>query len=297
MSKRSFCVLVNPKAGSGRTLKILPHVEETLYQLPIDFRVVITERVSHAKKTAIQAIKQGEFIAVMGGDGTARAVSDVVHQHNGVLALIPGGRGNDMVRMLKLPIDPISACKVLAFGMETAIDLGKVNQQPFLGICSLGFDSIANQLANRTRLLKGRAVYLYGGLKTLFNWKSIKFMVNIDGNEFEHNGYTVAVANSKNYGGGMYIAPNASIQDGLLDIVFIGDISKLRMIINVPRVFRGTHTKEHGFEVIRGRSVKIETDPKYTIFADGDAISGPPANIEIMPSALRVLVANPNMHF
>lgn len=290
MSKRSFCVLVNPNAGQGRALKILAHVEETLYKLPINFRVVITEKISYAQKTAAHAIKQGELIAVMGGDGTARAIASIINEHNSVMGLIPAGRGNDLVRMLKIPTNPVSACEVLAFGVETAIDLAKVNDQPFLGICSLGFDSIANDLANQIKILKGKAVYLYGGLRALLNWESIKFRVNIDGTDYEHIGYTVAVANSQNYGGGLYLAPNASIQDGLLDTVFIGNISKLRMLVNIPRVFKGTHINEPGFKIIQGRSIKIEADEKYTIFADGDAISPPPANIKVMPNALRVIV-------
>lgn len=290
MTQRSFCILVNPTAGNGRTMQVLKSVEETLARLPLKFRTVITTTIAEAQNTAQEAINQGEYIAILGGDGTARGIAGIVNKMQGVLALLPAGRGNDIFRMLKVPLDPIAACQILAYGSETQIDMACVNDQPFLGICSLGFDSIAAQLANNARLIKGRAVYLYGGLRTLWGWKAIKFNVNIDGSAFEHVGYTVAVANSQVYGGGMQLAPNASIQDGLLDIVLIGKVPKIRMLVNMPRIFKGTHTNEPGFKIIRGRSVTIETDPQFTIFADGDAISAPPASITVMPSALRVLV-------
>lgn len=290
MIERKFCLLINPIAGNGQAIHILKKVEEALTHLSVNFRTVITENVQHAQQIATQAITRGEYIAIVGGDGTARAIAGILNELDGVLAVIPAGRGNDLVRMLKIPLDPVAACTVLASGVETTIDMGKVNNQPFLGICSLGFDSIANQLANKVRLIKGRAVYLYGGLRTLLGWKSIKFNLNIDGNAFEHIGYTVAVANSQIYGGGMYLAPTASMKDGLLDVVLIGNVSKFRMLLNFPRVFKGTHTKEAGFEIMHGRNIKIDTDSRFTIFADGDSISSPPANIQIIPNALRVLV-------
>lgn len=282
--------MVNPAAGRGRAIQIYKKVEAALARLPIHFRIVITENISHAKETVCEAIKRNEYIAVIGGDGTARAIAGKISEQNGVLAIIPAGRGNDIARMLKLPLDPIEACQVLVDGKEMMMDMGTINQHPFLGICSLGLDSAAVQLANQSRLFKGRAAYLYGGLMALLNARPIQFNVNIDNTSFDYVGYIVAVANSQNYGGGMYLAPHALIQDGLFDVIFIKNISKYRLLINVPRLYKGTHIHEPGFEIIRGRHVKIESDPNLTILADGDSISSPPADISILPLALCVLV-------
>lgn len=294
MIRRNFCLLVNPTAGNGRTLHLLKKIEKKLTDLPINFRTAVTKDVEHAKEMAIDAIQKGEYIATMGGDGTTRAIASVLSELQGMLALIPAGRGNDFARTLKLPSDPIAACNVLAYGKERVIDMAQINQQPFLGICSLGFDSLANQLASRSGFIKGRAVYLIAALRALFKWKPIKFKVVIDDYAFEHIGYTVAVANAQSYGGGMFIAPDASIQDGLLDIVLIGNISKLRVLITIPRVFKGAHIDLPGFTILRGRSVCIEADPQYTVYADGDFISAPPAHINIVSKGLRVLVPETN---
>jgi len=116
--------------------------------------------------------------------------------------------------------------------------------------------------------------------------------VTIDGKEYPHTGYTVAVANSQCYGGGLYLSPQSSIQDGLLDVVFLGDIKKYRMIQNIPRLFKGTHINEPGFSVVSGRHIQIETETQYTAYADGDAVQSSPVDIRVLPKSLRVLVPN-----
>ena len=283
-------MLVNPNAGNGRSLQLLSKIEAALSTLPLCFRTVITHDVNEAQQQVTQATQLGEYVATVGGDGTVRAIAGILSQLKGKLAVIPTGRGNDLVRMLKVPLDPISACRILAHGNETHIDMAKINASVFLGICSLGLDSIANQLANQTHFIKGRAVYLYGGLRALFKWKPVKFRVIVDDVLYEHEGYTVAVANSQNYGGGMYLAPDASIQDGLLDIVLIGKAPKLRILLNIPRLFKGDHINDPAFRILRGRHVRIEADPEFTVFADGDSICAPPADITILPKALHVIV-------
>lgn len=294
MNHKRFCILVNPFAGNGRALKVFKKVEAILSSLPIRFRSIITQDISMARLKAAEASARGEIVVTVGGDGSARAVAGVLHDCQGKLALIPAGRGNDLARMLKIPSNPIEACKLLPHAVLTAIDMASVDDQPFLGICSLGFDSLANKMANKTKLVRGSAAYLYSGIYTLCRWKPIKFNVTIDGVCFAHEGYTVAVANAQNYGGGLYLAPHASIQDGLLDVILIGCIPKWRMIRNIPRLFRGAHTQEPGFTVIQGKTVHIEADPQFTVFADGDAICAPPVTVKIMPAALQVLT--PSAH-
>lgn len=290
MLNRKFCVLVNPHAGNARTMKILNKVEKALESLYLKYRIIVTLDIAHARKHAKEASLRGECIVILGGDGSINAVVETIMEHNGTLALLPSGRGNDFARMLNYPNNAVTACQVLAHGTEATLDVGKVNQRIFLTICTLGFDSVVNTLANRPSLIKGKSVYLYAGLKALTRWKPITFQVNIDGHEFEHTGHSVTVANTQYYGGGMRLVPNACAQDGLLDAVMIGDIPKHRMIMNIPRIYKGTHIDEPGFNIIRGRTIKIQTDPQYMLYADGDPVCPSPATIEIIPSALRVLM-------
>lgn len=290
MFAKRICLLVNPYAALGKTLQILHNVERELKRLKQDFYTALTEDVPAMQKIALQASQNGEHVYVLGGDGTLRCVAQVLRYTQAALGVIPCGRGNDFARILSIPFDPILACQQLVNGKEMLIDLGDVNDKAFLTICSLGFDSVANEIALNTRFIRGAGVYAYAGLRALLRWSPLRFSVQIDGKSFEHKGYTVAVANSKCYGGGMFLAPEASLTDGLLDVILIGDISKIRLLYNFPRVFRGSHVNAKGFKVLQGKNIMINTEPHYSIYADGDFISPPPANIRVLPKALKILV-------
>lgn len=289
MTKRQCCIVVNPIACRGKALKVLARILPTLKRLPILYRVVVTESIAHAQTTARAAAQMGECVAVLGGDGSLRAVASVMPA-DGVLAIIPAGRGNDMARALGIPLHPERACRLLADGQVKVIDAASVNGHLFLSICSLGFDSVANRYVAGMRWLNGRLVYLIAGLRALMHWQPVHFNITIDGEHFAHEGYTVAVANASTYGGGMVLAPSASLTDGLLDVVLIGAVSKLRLLRNIPRVFNGTHVHAPGYKVLRGRHIEITAEPSYALYADGDYICAPPATIEIANKRLQVLV-------
>lgn len=289
MLKRNFCILVNPHANDGRATRIMPTVIDTLQNLGATFRCIISQDIAHAQATAEEAIKQGECLVAVGGDGTLRAIVEVVQRLQGTLAIIPAGRGNDFAKMLRIPTDPIGACQLLIDGKEKRVDIGSVNEQFFLTICTVGFDSVANEIANQTKWIRSRLVYVYGALKALIHWQPVTFHLEIDGKPLEHIGYTVSVANTRNYGGGLNLAPDASLQDGIFDIVLVGAITKFRILMNIPKVFFGKHVNEPGFTILRGKNIRIDTDQKYGIYADGDFICKPPGMISIVPAALRVI--------
>jgi len=142
--------------------------------------------------------------------------------------------------VLGIPLEPSAACEVLATGDVSSLDLGRVGTRTFIGIASCGFDSVANRIANETTLVRGNLVYAYGALRALAGWKPATFTVAADGQTPRTvTGYTVAAANSKAYGGGMFMAPDASLTDGLLDVVIVGQERKLRFLRRLPSVFSG----------------------------------------------------------
>ena len=144
--------------------------------------------------------------------------------------------------MLGIPTDPTAAAAVAAQGVERMIDVAEVDGVPYLGIASFGFDSDANRIANEARLIRGNLVYLYAALRALAAWKPAAFTVTVDGERHEIEGYSVGAANSKAYGGGMWAAPQAELDDGLLDVVACGRSSKAHFLFSMlPRVFKGTH--------------------------------------------------------
>jgi diacylglycerol kinase family enzyme len=134
-------------------------------------------------------------------------------------------------------------------------------------------------------------VYAYGALRALLGWQPARFRVTLDhGEAREVTGYYVAVANSKAYGGGMLLAPDASLQDGLLDVVIIGEVPKLRFLRLLPTVFKGEHVRQPNVQILRAGCVEVSADRPFTMYADGDPIAQLPATVRALPAALRAMV-------
>jgi YegS/Rv2252/BmrU family lipid kinase len=286
---RAVRLIVNPSAGGGRAARLLPGVEAALRGLGIALRVDRTTSMAHARELARAALAAGEVAAAMGGDGLTGAVAGELRGGAGVLAVLPGGRGNDFARKLGIGQDPVAACELIAAGRERRIDLAEAGGRCYLGILSAGLDSDVQVIANGTSLPLGRLAYLYGTLRALARWRPARWEVLVDGERHAFSGYSVAVANSGVFGGGMWLVPDAALDDGLLDVALTGDRPRHRCLLNLPRLFRGTHVREPGFRVLRGREVTFSADRAFTAFADGDPVVDLPATVRVHPRALRVL--------
>jgi YegS/Rv2252/BmrU family lipid kinase len=285
-----LAILVNPSAGGGRARKLLPQVEQALDARRAVFRVQRTRDLRHGVEQALGAIEAGELPVVMSGDGMVGAIGGAMAGSETPLGIIPGGRGNDLARVLGIPDDPEAAVEVLAGRRTRTIDVGEVNGARFLGIVSVGFDSEANRLANETRWLRGNLVYAYAALRTLARWKPARFTVRVDEERHRFTGYSVSVANNQAFGGGMFIAPDAELDDGLFDIVAVGAVGKLRFVANLPKVFKGTHVAEDEVQVFRARHLELTASSAYPVYADGEHIADLPASLRVLPRALRIVV-------
>jgi YegS/Rv2252/BmrU family lipid kinase len=292
MSAR-VCLLVNPTAGGGRAARLAPAVEGALRARGLEPRRVETRDLEHAGELAREAARRGETVVTLSGDGLVGAVVDVLREVPGaLLGVLPGGRGNDLARVLGIPLDAVAACAVIAEGTPRAMDLGEVGGRAFVGIASAGFDSEANRIANEAPPFLGGLVYAYGALRALARWRPARFEVELDppGERVSFTGYTVAAASSGAYGGGMMLAPQARLDDGLLEVVLIEEVSRLRFLANLPRVFKGTHVELPTVRVLRAKEVEISADRPFTLYADGDPIAELPARVRALPGAVRVLV-------
>jgi YegS/Rv2252/BmrU family lipid kinase len=239
---------------------------------------------------ARQAVEEGDIPVVMSGDGLVGQVGGALAETDGVMGILPGGRGNDLARVLGIPSDPGGAVAVLAAGKERRIDVGQANDRRFLGVASCGFDSECNQLANETHLVKGNLVYAYSAIRVLASWQAARFTVVLDaGSPIEFEGYSVAAANSRAFGGGMFIAPHAALDDGMLDVITISDVSKLRYIRGLPKAFKGTHLENDEVTEHRAATVEISADRDFAVFADGEHLTDLPATLGVLPAALRVV--------
>jgi YegS/Rv2252/BmrU family lipid kinase len=288
---RPLCLIVNPQAGGGRTAKALPAVEARLRALGATVRVEQTRSLEHAMDLARAAASREEVAVSFGGDGLAGAVAHALRgTAAGVLGVLPGGRGNDFVRKLGIPGDPQAACDVLTRGSERTVDVAEVDGRTFLGIASYGFDSDVQDVALEARLVRGQLVYLYATLRSLAAWKPARLRFAADGGgEREVTGYAVAACNSGMFGGGMALAPDADLTDGLLDVVVTADASKLSFLRGLPKVFKGTHLDDPHLELFRAAELHVDAERPFAIYADGDPIAMTPATIRAVPQALRVL--------
>jgi YegS/Rv2252/BmrU family lipid kinase len=284
-------LLVNPAAGGGRrTAELLPRAEHALREHRVDYRLVFTEGLEHGRAEARAAAAAGETCVVMSGDGLIGQVGGVLAGTGAPLGVIPGGRGNDLARVLGIPTEVESAVAVLAAARTREIDVGEVNGERFLCIASCGFDSDANRIANEAKWIRGRLVYAYAALLALVAWKPARFTLTFGGERRQLSGYTVAAANSKAYGGGMYAAPDAEIDDGVLDIGVSGNVGKLRFLRGLAKIFDGEHLELLEVQVWRAAEVTIAADRPFAVYADGEHLAELPATVRVLPRALRVIV-------
>jgi YegS/Rv2252/BmrU family lipid kinase len=287
---RRLVVIVNPTAGAGKALAALPRIRAELDRLGADYHVLETSSADHARVEAAAARERGETVGALGGDGLVGTLAGKLCGGESPLAVLPGGRGNDLARVLGIPTEPEAAARVAVEGAEHPIDVPNVDGASFVGIASCGFDSEANRIANDAKFVRGNLVYVYAALRALAAWKHATFRVVIDGQEHSITGFSVVVANSKAYGGGMYVVPHAELDDGKLDVMLSNAGSKLHFLSNLPKLFKGTHVDDPRISFIRGEEVEVSADRPFVVYADGDPIGELPVRIRVAPRALRVLV-------
>jgi YegS/Rv2252/BmrU family lipid kinase len=294
-------LIVNPAAGGGKAARVAPAAERALRERGVEVRSERTRDLDHARALAHEAAAAGEAAVAVSGDGLLGALADALREHPGaVLGLIPGGRGNDLARVLGIPDDPAGAAAIVADGHTRAMDLGLVEEvsgaappRAFVGIASVGFDSDANRIANEAPPWLGGLVYAYGALRALASWRHAGFDVELEppGEHRAFTGFSVGAANSRAYGGGMRAAPAAMLDDGMLDVVALGAIGKARFLTRIlPRVFKGTHVEEPEVTMLRAREIALSADRPFTMYADGDPIGDLPVRVRALPGAVQMLV-------
>ena len=206
-----------------------------LDELGAPHRTVTTRSIEHAGDEAARAAEQGETVAAVGGDGLLRPLAGALRGEQGELALIPAGAATTWLGCSGSRRDVGEATRIAVEGEERLLDVAEAGRHvPYMGIASLGFDSDANRIANEAKLVRGNAVYLYAALRALAAWKPASFSVTVDGERHDVSGYSVAVGNSKAYGGGMYLLPQAELDDGQLDVLITKRCSKLTFLRSLP---------------------------------------------------------------
>jgi diacylglycerol kinase (ATP) len=289
----------NPTAGGGRAGRLVAQVAERLRADGVETDQHQTRSLEDARLAACQAARTVDAIVAVGGDGTvgacAAGLADAAAPVRAALGVVPAGGGNDAARSLGLPAgDPLAAAGLLARLRRRPADLATVAGRAFLNVAGAGFDSEVNRVANQRLGWAGnRPRYVGAVLAELVVGRVATFELALDGRPARLRGWLVAVANGPSYGGGMKVAPHASLDDGLLDVVVIHEIGKLEFLRTFPKVFSGRHLEHPAVAVHRAARVDLDADRTLAVYADGEPAGTLPATFEVRRAAITVLAADP----
>ena len=297
-SPKRLIVAINPSARFGANKGVGATMVERLRGLGHTVVDLIEpsyqELIASAKREI--ATKPDAFI-IVGGDGMVNLGTNLVAGTGVPLGLIPAGTGNDMARALGIPHEnQTAALDILIEALNhpaRAIDAGHVTaadgtERWFGCMLSAGFDSIVNERANTWQHPKGASRYTLAMLRELVTLKPIQYKITHDGTLLETGGMMVSVGNGQSLGGGMKVTPSAVIDDGLLDILIVGPLSRLSFLRIFPRVFAGTHVTDPRVQIIKAKKIRIEAANVYA-YSDGERMGPLPVDIEVRPDALYVL--------
>lgn len=287
---RSFHVLVNRAAGGSSTTEAGASIVRLLRQAGAEAVLSATESAAHARGLATDAARLGTVIVAVGGDGTVGSLAGTVVREGGTLGLVPIGRGNDFARQLGVPRAPRDVARVLLTGRVRAVDVIDVGGQIVVGSVYAGIDSLTSELVNRTQWLPARLHYPIAALGAIATHRSTPYTISIDGVEQTVRAHTVVVANSGYYGSGMHVAPAARVDDGLLNVVIIGEAGRLRLLKALRMAYDGSHVTLDEVTESTGREVTITSVGALAAYADGDRIAALPVTARVLAGALNVIV-------
>jgi diacylglycerol kinase (ATP) len=290
-------LLTNPAAGGGHAQKAARRAAVRLRARGAEVLDVVGADPQDALRIAREAVDRGvDVLAVAGGDGMVALALQAVAGTGVPLGIVPAGTGNDHAREYGLPLgDPEAAADVLLDGRTRTVDLGRVETadgtvRHFGSVLAAGFDSLVSDRTNRLRWPRGRMRYNLAILVEFAHLRPLPFrLVLADGTVVERDLVLAAAGNTRSYGGGMLICPDADHADGLLDLTVVRAMPRLRVARFFPTVFRGTHVHRPEVETYRTASVRIESTG-ITAYADGEYVGPLPAEVTVAPGALRIVV-------
>ena len=284
-------VITNPFAGGGKTLRLLPKIKHWLSKSLHEFSFVTTRSPDEMRLEIIKAPAQGiNALLLMGGDGTVHLALPAIVEANLPFSYLPCGRGNDFARNIGLPMDLRNNCSIPSNPSFHQVDLPSINNIPFVAVAYIGFDAEVNRLANDKKgYFGGTLGYIVCVLKALRNFRSFEVQITIDDDTWKERVMMVTVANAPFYGGGMKIAPDADMNDGVFDICIVQEISKLELLRQFPKVFKGTHIFHPRIMMKTGRRVKLASDEVREVFADGEYVGALPAECTIGNQKIQIM--------
>jgi len=288
---RKIKFIINPVAGDGSSKKMIKIIHDKMATRKIPYSISISGYKGEIEELAREAASQDYTdVVAVGGDGTVMEAFNGIYDKNIALGIIPSGTGNDFAKMFNLSHDFEEDLNRILIGNIEWIDVGKVNDTHFLNIAGLGIDSsILEKTEKLKKKIKGPMAYLISTFLVLAKYKCEEITINIDGCEIKKNAYLVAIGNGNFYGGGMKITPEASLSDGLLDIVIIHKIPKIKFARLFKKVYSGDHIFEDVVENYKGKKISITASPDVKINVDGNLIGQGSCEITIEENKQKII--------
>ena len=302
--KKRIVFVVNPISGTQGKKAILKWIDERLDQSIYDYSIVKTEYAGHATQIAANAVQEKvDVVVAIGGDGTINEIARSLVHTNTALGIIPCGSGNGLARHLRIPMEPKAAIDVLNRGHELCIDYGKINNIPFFCTCGVGFDAfISLKFADSGK--RGLLTYLENTLHESLTYHPETYEIENEEGTMKYKAWLIACGNASQYGNDAYIAPQASLTDGLMDVTIMEPFT----VLDVPslsfQLFNKTIDQNSRVKTMRAKKIKIHRVNDGVMHFDGDPLmAGKELEVEIVPAGLRVIASekkkekpeNPNL--
>ncbi len=292
---RRIGLYANPVSGRGRGVPAAAQLRGILADAGHIVLDVTAQSAAEGRVRAYEAVRSGaiDALAVVGGDGTAHLGANACAGTDIPLVVVPAGTGNDNARSLGMPRKDIPAiARMISAGHTRRIDVGRCvtpdGERWWLGVLGGGFDTLVNTRGRTLKALHGTPRYLAAVALELPRFNGIPYAVQVDDQRRETQAMLVAVANGGAFGGGMKVCPDASMTDGLFDVMILHQIGRGEFLKIFPKVFSGGHVTHPAVEILRGRHVRLESDG-IDSQADGEDFLPLPVDLETVPGALAVV--------
>ncbi len=292
--KANYFFIVNLIAGQGRCKELFPKIKVDLDRRRVQYDLHFTNEPMEAIDVAKMGIEAGfSHIVAMGGDGTINEVANGLLGSDATLAVIPAGTGNDFIRMLNIPSNPMQAIETILTGIPQPIDLGQIeDDRCFINGMGIGLDAQVARDVLKMQRLRGAPAYLTAAVKQVFRFPAFPVTLTTPEEQLELTSLSLGITNGIFAGGGFRLAPRADIHDGLIDISAVGDYPKLERLFRLPRVRAGKHADWRKGTYRQASQVTVSSAKKLIAHIDGEPyrLPGESFTVKALPDALRVLV-------
>lgn len=286
--------IVNPKAGKGKALKLIPEIEKILKELKEEYIIEVTKAPNHATELVKMYTSNSNYrVYSVGGDGTLNEVLNGMVNSKSCLGVIPAGSGNDFIKSAYEEVIDKKDLKNIIIGRKERIDLAKINNKYFINISSAGMDAEVVSGARKLKkfpFITGGFAYVLSVLITICNFKSRQVVLEIDDVRLHEKITLIAFANGKYYGGGMKVAPFADLKDGNLDICIVNKLSRIKMFRFFPSLIKGEHDKIKEVSFKRCKRLKLKAKDKISINIDGEVFETNNVEVELIPKGIEVII-------